>query len=409
MNELGRHAPVRGAVGAAPWLVRLVAVVRGVWGTVLLTQPRELVSLAQPDLVQSRWAPGVVRVLGGRHVGQAVVTAARPSRTLSVAGAFVDGLHAMTALTYAASARSRRRAGLSSASMAVGLGVAGLVATRLGGSQIRPGASSSSALPVSATPCETEPTPTVPTATHPGSTDSTERRQRDTSSRTLVRPRPLWAGVALAIIGMVTIALAMTQGSQVWTWIGVGVLAIGLLVAWRAGILNDVHSAEPMSHEVHEVVKGGTFAGVAAGEQIRDGAARRHARETTARTTDHLASQVKAPSPPARPAATLSLLLLGGWIFASTFLVLHPYTVTGQNSALRDLGFAIIVTLSALWLRHIGPNRAVTAVAVLAGVLMVLSAFLLPYDNQAVAVLDTVNGAAVILVAMLGSLRGSDG
>lgn len=414
MNELDRHVPVRGPVEAAPRPVRLVAVVRGLWGTVLLTQPREVVSLVQPDLVRSSWAPAIVRVLGGRHVGQAVVTAALPSRKLSVAGALVDGLHAMTALTYAASGRSRRRAGLSSASMAVGLGVAGLVASRLDGSQSRHGDSSPPALSVSATSREPQPPSTsappgsVRAATHPESTDSTEPRRRDTLGRTTVWPRPMWTGVALAIIGMATIALAMTQGSGAWTWIGVGVLATGLLAAWRSGVLNDVQATQPMSHELHEAMEGGTYPGVAAGEQIQDGVAKQHARDTTMRTDHLLASQVRAPAPPVRPAATLVLLLLGGWIFASTFLVLHPYTVTGQNSALRDLGFAIIVTLSALWLRHLGANRAVSAVAVLAGVLLVLSAFLLPYDNQAVAAVDAVNGAAVTLAAMLATVRRGD-
>ena len=446
MSEWGGRHVVLGRSGVrTTWPVRTVAMLRGLWGAVLLARARSLVATLEPGLRGSAAAPWVVRVLGGRHVGQAAVTTARPSRWVAWLGAGADLLHGLTALLYAASGRSRRRAGLTSAGVAMGFGAASVLAARpqMVGGERRPRTPGDTGEELMAThesgkreaavsteddtvsthgeersDAETGRVPQVPEqrsraagtaapasqqhAGPPGGEGAARRRAA--SKETLVRPRIMWTGVALALLGMAFIALAMILMWGWWVWAGVGVLAVGLLVAWRGGALNDVQSGTALSQELQEAAKGGTHHGVAAGQQIQDRSAQEHALATTERTEQILAAR-RNTSVPVSPAASIVLLALGVWIFVGTFVIPHAYTNVGQNSALRDLGFAIVVTLSALWLRNVGPNRVVSGIVVLMGVLMVLSAFLLPHDSLAVAVDDGLTGAFVIIAGLLSTVR----
>jgi hypothetical protein len=129
----GGLVPYRGHAESQPTgrsATQLLLVVRSLWGAVLLTRPRRVGNVLGLELADAAPGRGVIQLLGGRHLGQAVVTAARPTGTVVALGAAVDGLHALTALGWGVLDRSHRRAGLTDAALAASFGVAGALAAR---------------------------------------------------------------------------------------------------------------------------------------------------------------------------------------------------------------------------------------------------------------------------------------
>ena len=111
--------------------VTLVA--RAAYGAGLLCAPGPAIQLGiggQPD---SRTC-AVARVLGARHLAQAGVTAACPSRAVLLTGAGTDLAHAASMLAVAAVDRRKRRASLADAATATTFAAAGLITARSSGS-----------------------------------------------------------------------------------------------------------------------------------------------------------------------------------------------------------------------------------------------------------------------------------
>lgn len=99
--------------------------VRAGWGLALLSAPERVVAgmgVAAPD-ARARL---VARVLGARHVAQAVVTLARPTPRCLRWGGVVDLTHAGTGVALAVADARYRRAALTDAAIATGFGVRGL-------------------------------------------------------------------------------------------------------------------------------------------------------------------------------------------------------------------------------------------------------------------------------------------
>ncbi|MGH3413936.1 MAG: hypothetical protein ACRDPH_12735 [Marmoricola sp.] len=103
-------------------------VVRGGYGALQLVRPRLVAGrlLGRPD---DRDASVVVRVLGVRHVVQAVVSGTRPTSPVLAVGAAVDLLHAASMLGVGLVGRDRRHAAFVDAGIAGGFGAAGLLAS----------------------------------------------------------------------------------------------------------------------------------------------------------------------------------------------------------------------------------------------------------------------------------------
>jgi hypothetical protein len=211
----------------------------------------------------------------------------------------------------------------------------------------------------------------------------------------------MWAGVFLALVAMFVIAWAMIEHSTPGEVVGVVALVVGGVLAWRGGVLHDVQSSEPLSHEVDAAVHGRDHSGVAVGEQLHDPVAQARAAELTRRKQALLQSRVAAPGPPMRPVATLGLLLLGAWLFIGAFELPYYYTVTGVNSTNRALGAAIVVTLCALWLRHVGPSLVASGLAALTGVLLVLAALFAPHGSIWVDLQEAWCGSLIVLATAL--------
>ena len=104
------------------------ATLRAGYGTVLLLAPDHVVKLCTGRLPDPR-ARGVVRVLGARHIVQALLTGGAPTAAVLAVGAEVDLTHSLTALGLAALDPPRRRAGFVDAAAAASFTVIGAVRT----------------------------------------------------------------------------------------------------------------------------------------------------------------------------------------------------------------------------------------------------------------------------------------
>ena len=101
-------------IDARTWVT---AVVRAGYGTALLLVPERILALgARPPFPPP--AAAVARVLGARHVLQAVVTVAAHAGPVLGAGALVDAAHAGTDVALAAVSPRWRRIALADATVA---------------------------------------------------------------------------------------------------------------------------------------------------------------------------------------------------------------------------------------------------------------------------------------------------
>ena len=105
--------------------MRTIDLVRAWLGLVELTAPTAVLGVVGTDPT-NRTSLAVVRLLGARHLGQAVITAARPTPGTRRVGAAVDASHAASMLALAAASRAHRRAALCSAATATALATGGL-------------------------------------------------------------------------------------------------------------------------------------------------------------------------------------------------------------------------------------------------------------------------------------------
>jgi hypothetical protein len=122
--------------------VRAIEIARGAWGAALLLRPADVLHAADGLTVDPR-STVVTRVLGARHVSQAVLSGVSPSPDVLAMGVWVDAAHAVCSLALATSDRPRTRAGLVDAAVAAlwaGLGyrdLANAQATPAGHDRIR--------------------------------------------------------------------------------------------------------------------------------------------------------------------------------------------------------------------------------------------------------------------------------
>jgi len=109
-------------------LSRLVfPAIRACYGTVLMCVPGPVLGLytGQPPSPRARM---VTRILGARHLAQALLTLWRPRPAVLAAGAGIDGCHAASMLALAAADPGLRRAGLADALAAAAFTATGAIA-----------------------------------------------------------------------------------------------------------------------------------------------------------------------------------------------------------------------------------------------------------------------------------------
>ncbi|KDE98132.1 hypothetical protein Y900_004025 [Mycolicibacterium aromaticivorans JS19b1 = JCM 16368] len=96
---------------------RSIELTRAGWGLALLVAPRAVMETVHRIEVDTK-SVVVARILGARHLTQALLSGWRPSPEVLAMGVWVDAVHAMTAVGLAAVDRSRARAGLTDAAAA---------------------------------------------------------------------------------------------------------------------------------------------------------------------------------------------------------------------------------------------------------------------------------------------------
>ena len=110
-----------------------------------------------------------------------------------------------------------------------------------------------------------------------------------------VRPRWVWSGLLLALLGTCLLALWIA------TWragAGIGgaiLLVLGGAAAMRGGILYDTHGARPVAGDIDEVRDADVHRGTAPGDVITDPHLRAEARETSRMTDQLLRAAQDAP------------------------------------------------------------------------------------------------------------------
>lgn len=109
--------------------MRVLDLARGSLGLVELVAPAAVLRAVGTDPADPE-SLAVVRVLGARHLLQAVITTARPTSGTRRLGVGVDAAHAASMIALAVASRSHRRAALCSATTATALAAGGLLARK---------------------------------------------------------------------------------------------------------------------------------------------------------------------------------------------------------------------------------------------------------------------------------------
>ncbi len=117
--------------------VRAIELWRAGWGAVLLAVPG-LVLTSMRGVQVDRRASVVVRILGARHLVQALSSGINPSPEVVAAGIWVDTVHSMTALGLAVADRNRIQGGLADSVVAAAWGLLGWRHLHAGKFKVRP-------------------------------------------------------------------------------------------------------------------------------------------------------------------------------------------------------------------------------------------------------------------------------
>ncbi|GAA2114506.1 hypothetical protein [Nocardioides bigeumensis] len=99
----------------------------------------------------------------------------------------------------------------------------------------------------------------------------------------------------------------------------------------------------------------------------------------------------------------VGLALVGAvavWLTVSQWAI-YPFTIVGQNNALRACGFAIVLGLAALLGWHASRRVIPGLVCAAAGVLLLIVAGLMPHVADRSVISEVVSGVVTLLAAAL--------
>jgi hypothetical protein len=218
------------------------------------------------------------------------------------------------------------------------------------------------------------------------------------SDQHLVRPRRVWIGTLLAILGLVLVSVGLVLLSWPWSLTGTVIALGGAVVAWRGGILYDVHSSGAMS-ELGEVVHGTVREGVAPGETVHASPeARRRTVQVERRRRGLERAATMSPRPgPTRPAGWL-LMLIAIFLMVAQW-TLYPLERPGQTNAVRALGAAIVLGIAGMRMASSPerPPRVAALVSIAVGLALLLNGVLAEHDVGSTAAAEGVCGALACL------------
>lgn len=213
-----------------------------------------------------------------------------------------------------------------------------------------------------------------------------------------VHPRLVWAGTALAVLGLVGISVGIIDSSWWWSVAGVVVLVVGAVVAWRAGVRSDGRVEDPAA-EVDDVVHGTTRSPGSRGMALSPEGRARSAELDGRRRALELAAH-EAPRPGPTRASAVVLLLVTLFLLGAQW-ELYPLEYPGQTNATRALGVDIVVGIVGLRLitSPDASHRVASTVAVVAGLALVLNGWLAAHDETSTAAVEVVVGVLVCVSA----------
>lgn len=216
----------------------------------------------------------------------------------------------------------------------------------------------------------------------------------------LVRPRWVWSGLILAILGACMLAFWFATWQPSTCVAGAVLLLLGSGVAVRGGILYDTHGARPVTGEVDEVRHADVHRGTAPGDMVTDARLQAEARAWSRQTDELLRASREAQRPAWDRLGAILLLSGAGFLLAAQGL--YPHTQTGQNNATRSLLLGVVIALTGLRvLLASRPGRAAPGVAALAGLGLILGAVLADHDRPATVAVEIIVGAVVLVGATL--------
>ncbi len=348
--------------------MRVIGLVRVVLGAVGALRPRTTARVWGLD-PGSTVVRAVARFLGVRHVAQGVALYGGASRRVRAVSAAVDLLHGVSMVALAATCPRLRRA--ASLSAGVAFACAAGSSPRRGAIRAdradRVGRGDAADLgPGLAPPAGGAATPSM----------TSSSGDRDPSARGTARHRPVF--VVASPGAAPSVQMAAAPG-----WLSEPVI-LGTIPDLEAG-----RTPEPeLTHRRR-----------AALERV----AHRRAGWRTRRSHRLEAVVSNRPMPAWSPIAVWVSLVIGAWLLVGQGVLSYPFTVVGQNTGLRDSGFAVAVTLASLRLVVTPRSGPATGVLAVCGVLLVAAGLWSGHDSGLTQVNELTCGA-VLAVASLGSL-----
>ena len=213
----------------------------------------------------------------------------------------------------------------------------------------------------------------------------------------VVKPRWVWGGLVVALVGGSLVVLGMSTASLAWAICGAALLLVGASLAGRGGILHDAYrTPSQATEELAQALAGGEHQGVAPGEMVDNPDAQRDARRTAHTARALLAESYATPAPEWSPVAGWLLVLVTLVLVAPQwYLVAHD--ATGRANSFRDTGLAVLIGLAGLrFVVASGRHLASGGIAALAGVGLVLGGLLADHHRAGLAGYEVLCGAVTI-------------
>lgn len=209
----------------------------------------------------------------------------------------------------------------------------------------------------------------------------------------------MWAGAVVMLLSFV----AGGAGVVLTSWPVVAAAAVAFLVGvglgWRGGIMYDVHGGGSLEEEIEEVKEGEPHRGTEPGETRDERPLRESAASATAAKRERLV-RAEGVSAPWRPAAATVMLFLAAWLLFGQFFLHYPYDEIGQDTQQRHTGVAIVLSLSAMFLRQMGPSKVASGVVAACGLALIASAIWLPHHAIGSLLTAWVVGVLVLVGAV---------
>lgn len=138
----------------------------------------------------------------------------------------------------------------------------------------------------------------------------------------------------------------------------------------------------------------------AATEADHERAAHHRAGVVTRREADLIHASEASPVPWPSIGATV-LLLTGIWLIIAQWSLNYPFTSNGQDAAVRDVGFGVVLAFCALRLLLARRSVPASAIALLGGALLVVVGLWLDDAAQRTSLNEVICGVVALLAAAL--------